>query len=213
MEPHVFFSRLLTLGRKADYSVISVLPGAGTHADVLRLADVHRKALLRFFIGLSPTDRVAFVKAIAVYENSVNGLGSVTTLHDLLFHVDDPDHAILDWILRNTNSYWYYAHSARSYDEFVAQCRWKSEQTTANLLRDEERQERDRKRISIDATMKLYNAVRRGDHTAMRALLLKGADASALTPEGEPLVSFALRQNRQDIVATLQSSVDNESAP
>ena len=217
VQPLAAFSDLLALGRTEDYSAISGLPGAGTHADVLRVADVHRKALLAFFADLSPPDRVSFVKAVAVYENTVGGLGSVTTLHYLLPDIDDPDHAILDWILRNTKSYWYYAHSARSYDEYVAQRRWSAEQTSANILRDDERQARDMARIARDgppeATRKLYNAVRRGDIKAVQALLLKGADASSLTPDGEPLVSFALRQHRQEIAAILQGNRLNESAP
>ena len=87
----------------------------------------------------------------------------------------------------------------------------------ANIQSDQERQARDKARIALEgapeATRKLYNAVRRGDLKAVRALLLRGADASSLTPEGEPLVSFALRQNRHEIVAILQGSGKNEVAP
>ena len=213
MDPLALCTNLLALGRKEDYAAIELLPGAGTHAEVLRLAGVRRKTLLGFFTELAPTDRVALVKAVAIYENTVNGLGSVTTLHALLPHIDDPDHAILDWILRNTRSYWYFAHSARSYEQYLIESRWRAEQTADNIQRDSERQARDRTRKALEATTNLYNAVRRGDLEAVQSLLLKGADASGLTPDGEPLASFAIRRHRPDIAAALQANGKNESAP
>ena len=204
MDPQNLCSQLLALGREGDYVAISALPGAGTHEAVLRLAGTHRSAVQEFFLALSPADRTAFIKAVATYEDSVNGLGSVTLLQHLLPHIDDSGHEVLDWILRNTRSYWYYAYGARSYEDYVAQKRWRAEQTASNIHRDHERQARDTARIAIDATAKLYNAVRRGDLKAVQALLLKGADAEAATPEGESLVSFAIQRNRQDIATALQ---------
>ena len=152
---------------------------------------------------------MAFIKAVAAYEDTVDGLGSVTLLHHLLPHINDSDHAVVDWILRNTRSYWYYAHSARSYEEYVAQERWRAEQTAINVHRDRERQARDRARIAIDATTRLCGAVRRGDLTAVQALLRKGADAGVETADGEPLVSFAIRQNREDIATVLTGAAHN----
>jgi len=206
MDPIALCSELLRLGREENFSAIRQLPGAGVHTAVVRLADVHRRAVHTYFLELALADREPFLKAIAVYEDTVNGLGSVTLLHGLLPEVADPQHTLLDWILRNTRSYWYYAQSARSYEEYLRKCHWRTERTAANILRDQERQAHDRVRISSQSTKKLYNAVRRGDAKAVRALLNLGADPSTNTPEGEPLLSFAIRTNRTEIASVFQSA-------
>lgn len=206
MDPIALFSELLRLGRAEDFSAIRELPGAGVHSEVVRLADVHRQAVHTYMLKLVQADRKPFLKAIAVYEDTVNGLGSVTLLHGLLPEVADPQHVLLDWILRNTRSYWYYAESARSYEEYLRKQQCRTEQAAVNIRRDQERQAHDRVRISSQSTKKLYNAVRRGDAKAVRALLNLGADPTTNTPEGEPLLSFAIRTNRTEIVAILQSA-------
>jgi hypothetical protein len=90
MNPNALCFELFRLGRAEDFAAIRQLPGAGVHSAVVRLADVHRRIVLAYFQGLAPADRGPFLKALAVYEDTVNGLGSVTLLHDLLPEVADP---------------------------------------------------------------------------------------------------------------------------
>lgn len=213
MTPSSLCAELLRLGRAQDFAAISRLPGAGIHAHVARLADLGRNAVSDFFHSLLLEDRPPFLMALAVYEDSVNGLGSVTLLRDLLPEVDDPDHALFDWILRNTRSYWYFSHSAHSYADYVRESNYRAEKAAANVHRDLIRQGQDRARISHLSTLKLYNAVCRGDLGAVKALLKRGADPHKTAPDGEPLIALALRVNRPDIVAALQDGAQAENAP
>jgi hypothetical protein len=207
----LLFDQLLGLGQQGNFDAVSLLPGAGIHSHVLRIADRYRDALLKFFVALDPPDKLAMAKAVAVYEDTVGGLGSVTTLRYLLEKIDDPRHELLDWILQNTNSYWYYCGSARSYEQYAAWKRWRHEAAAANIARDEERQQRDRLRIAMEATGKLTNAVRRGDTKAVQALLLKGADSTVLSSEGRSLRDVAAAAGRLDIVAMLEGHFRNKS--
>lgn len=208
-----FCAELLRLGRIADFAGIDSLPGAGDHAAVVHFADVGRLSALEYFSMLPTSDRAPFVKAVATYENTVGGIGSVTLLVDLVDVADDPQHDLYDWILRNTRSYGYYSFSARSYEEYLSERQDAAECTAANIRRDQERQARDRIRVAQQSTAKLYNAVRRGDIKAVQALLRRGADPATHTPDGEPLHAFALRSNRLDIAALLQSPIPRPEQP
>ena len=112
-----FFASLLSTGRSGRFADAQQLPGAGVHSTVLRLAGTHLDALLNYYAELNQSDRSLFIKAVAVYEDTVGGLGSVTTLHRLLPLTEDPSRTVLDWILSNTRSYRYYAHDAKSVNE------------------------------------------------------------------------------------------------
>jgi hypothetical protein len=111
------FARLLDMGLRLAFDEVELLPGAGIHNEVLWLADGGLRSLQRFFETISVADRPGFIKALAVFENTVGGLGSVTTLEKLLPLVDDDGGELLDWIVRNTQSYWYYSNKASSLDE------------------------------------------------------------------------------------------------
>lgn len=217
MQLDLVLENLLQAGRTEAFADIARLPELCPNMAVVQLMDRCRDQLVPYAKHLSENDRIAFIKAIAVIEHQVGGRGSVTHLERLLPLVSDPERILLDWILRNTTSYWYYAHAARSVEEYDILKAQIASRTAERIQRDQERQARDRAASLLsappEATRKLYNAVRRGDLKAVRALLLKGADPSSLTPEGEPLVSFALRQNRHEIATTLQGSGQNEIAP
>ena len=217
MQLDLVLEKLLQAGRTEALADIASLRELCPSMAVVQLLDRCRDKLVPYAKRLSESDRIAFIKAIAVLEHQVGGRGSVTHLERLLPLVSDPERILLDWILRNTTSYWYYAHAARSVEEYDSLKAQIASRTAERIQRDQERQARDRARIALEgpleATRKQYNAVRRGDLKAVRALLLKGADALSLTPEGEPLVAFALRQNRHEIAATLHGSGQNEIAP
>lgn len=110
-------------------------------------------------------------------------------------------------MLRKTKSYGWYSHGAQSLQEYKDICKQKEKRAADGINRDLKRQEEDKHRISEQATSNLYNAVRRGDINAVRALLTKGADASVPSPDGTSLVAFALSQQREDIADELNRSL------
>jgi len=207
------FQSLLSAGRSERFESIRSLPGAGIHSQVLRIADRYRDVLMDFFSKLSGMDRGCFIKAVAVYENSVGGLGSVTTLHRLLPLLADADHAVLDWILANTRSYWWYSHGATSFEQLEALRRARAIRRAESLQHEDDRAAAARVRRAARATANLYNAVRRGDSKAVSALLSKGADPNSRTPEGVPLHQHALSAGHVEIAALLKGETPTESAP
>lgn len=207
------FDRLLQIGRIEAFSDIAHVLELCPNLAVIQLLDQHRDELEPYTRTLSAKDRIAFIKSVAILEHQVGDRGSVTHLKCLLPLVSDPERSLLDWILRNTTSYWYYAHGARSVGEFDLACRLKAEQAAEGIQRDLERQARDKARITASATANLYNAVRRGDSKAVRALLAKGADPSTVALEGTPLVALATSRSNPDIVAELENTLRAKSAP
>lgn len=166
------FSGLLECGRTAEFVRINKLPGAGVHHEVLRLADRDFWDLLKFFESLEQEDRIALLKAIAVYEHSVGGLGSVTTLHRLLPLVEDSDRSVLDWILKNTRSYWYYGKNARSVTELDQIISINDSRRRENLAKEKERETSAKKLKAQKAGNNLANAIKRRDLKAFNNLLL-----------------------------------------
>lgn len=197
---------LLEIGREGRFSEIGGIAELSDHVSVLRLADVHRDKVISFATELAMPDRIAFAKSVAIVENRVGGLGSVTMLERLLSLILDPERKLLDWILRNTTSYWYYAYGARSIEEFDLACRRKAERAAESIRRDEDRQAQDRSRIAKAATRKLYNAVRRGDIKAVRALIEKGADVSVPAPNGSSVLALATSRGFEAIATELRNA-------
>ena len=199
---------LIAASPENNYAAVLAIPGAGNHGQVVRYTYELRGPLLERIANLQPAEQASFVKALAVYEDSVGGLGSVTTLHRVLPLITDPDHAVIDWVLSNTKSYWYYSNGAKSFAELqdvrAYQARWRDEKEDRERTREAEAKVRKAER----ATQNLYNAVRRGDVKAVKALLIQGASASGTTPEGISLAEYAQASGRGDIAALL-----NEPTP
>ena len=110
-------------------------------------------------------ERVAFVKALAVYEDTVGGLGSTTGLKQVFPLVPDGDYAVMDWILATTRSYDWYSSERSS-----------AERRAWNEEREAESVRVSKRRKSEKASTLLFPAVRRGDTKAVESLLRRGAD-------------------------------------
>lgn len=204
MKPTNLFSKLLDAGRNERYEDVKKLPGAGDIASVSHLSGTQLNTLTNYFNNLNELDQKSIIKAIAVYENTVGGLGSVTSLRTLLPLIDDFDNSVIDWILKNTNSYWYYSHGAKSFKELNAALQKKSRRREESLRREEERQAEAKLRKAKEATQNLFNAVRRGDIKAVHSLLAKGADPSICSPEGSTLYEYALSNGQAKIASLLK---------
>jgi len=206
------FECLLRIGQNSNYPAVAAVEGAGNPECVIRFSDSLRGTFLADIARLSSSDIAAFVKAVAAYEDTVGGLGSVTALQRLLPLIQDNDHAILDWILSNTKSYRYYSYDARSYAELMVI----KEAHAARRARNEQR-EREREAIAKScrakkASANLFNAIRRGDTKAVEALLRQGANPDGFAPDGASLIQYAERCRRTDISALLHSAPRDENS-
>src|SRR3989344_3316616 len=196
---------LVSIGRNERFEDLSRYPEFQDHASVLRLADVYRDKVLSFAQELPQSDQVAFVKVIAMVEERVGSLGSVSNLPRLLSLVDDPERSLFDWVLRNSTRY-YYSKGARSVSGYDLACRLEAERQAEGIKRDMERQLQDRKRIAEEATRNLYKAVLRGDLKAVRVLIEKGADVTVSAPDGTSLTAVATAHGNIEIVQELESA-------
>ena len=206
MQAPALIEQLIAAGLADDFAAVASLPGAGNHAQVLRFASSLRGEGRRVVDGMAPCHRAAFVKALAVYEDTVHGLGSVTALHQLLPLKQEEDVALIDWVLSNTKSYAYYSHGARSLAEFRAIKAAGAARRAASARNEAEREQLAKERRAGRATANLHNAVRRGDLVAVMALLGQGAMCDARTPEGEPLDQYADGLGHAAVAAALRQA-------
>lgn len=196
--------QLVAAGLADDFAAVASLPGAGNHVQVLRFASSLRGDDLKAVVeGMTDAQRIAFIKALAVYENTVNGLGSVTPLCRLIPLEPGDDEATINWVLSHTRSYDYYANGARSLAEVLAAKAARAAGRAANVRLEAERERVAKDKRAARASALLYNAVRRGDLKAVQGLLAQGASADARTPEGEDLAGYAERHGRSEIAAVL----------
>lgn len=196
MQKLALLGELTKLGHLPDWDAIRALPGAGVFNEVCAIShDV--PMVLAYFQGLNPADQHALIRAIAVYEDSVSGLGSTTVLDPLFRQVSHGYREIFDWVLGNTGAYDYFARGARSLADI--------ERHRREVARREKLQQIEAKeRAATRATEQLFKAVQRGDVRAVRALLSKGADPTVTGPNGEALVDTALSIGHPDIAALLE---------
>jgi len=212
MTPASLIESLILAGRSGDLAVIQSLPGAGVHEQVLAFSESIRDGVIVELASRPETDLMAFAKALAGYEHTVGGLGSVTALQRVLPLIADKDHQVLNWILAHTRSYWYYAHGARSFAELQAINAAHATRRGQNEQREAERERLAKARKAEKASQNLFNAVRRGDLKAVQGLLHQGASAQGVTPDGVPLVQYAETLNRADIAALLRQAQGGRSA-
>ena len=200
---------LLAAARAGDFESVARLPGAGVHRNVLAFSSEFRGETLQKVASLPVDDRVALAKAIAAYEHTVGGIGSVTALVHVLRLLPDEGRESLDWILVHTNSYSYYSHGAKSFEElqeFAARLDdARSARQAKNAREEHERAERAKANRAEHATANLFNALRRGDSKAVLALLRDGASASGVAPDGTALVDYAISIGRHDLAELLRT--------
>lgn len=152
MESEELLAKIVRLAHLNDFESVATLAKQVGFEAVSKLAGESSRKVCAIARGLDGEDRDTLVKAIAVLEHNVGGLGSVTMLKGLLSTTPDQNGELLDWILRNTSSYWYYAQGARSLAEFESRRRWKAYNTALRIKKDQERQAADKRRIADKAT-------------------------------------------------------------
>lgn len=211
MDIDVLIEGLLEVGRAGDLQAATELPGAGVHSQVVLASSRFRGAVVDKVARWPVADRVAFAKALAVYENSVGGIGSVTAVQHVMRHFRgdaEIGYKTFRWICENTRSLWYYADRAVDFIEPDVAAVRRAAARTENERKNYELAAPARARRAQQATERLYNAVRRGDIKAVQALLEKGANPSATTPTGELIINYARDYDREDIAALLEAARD-----
>ena len=177
---------------------VEKIPGAFVHRSVVK-----HTAELRGMLGevekLSYEDQSSFIKSLALYEQTVGGLGSPTSLHPALQIVEDPNHVLFDWVLNNTVSYSYYSHGAKSFSELQQIQTAKRARAQENIEREAHREKEAKARRAKKASSNLINAIKRGDIKAVEALLQKGASTSTESNEGYSAADFAENQGHPEI--------------
>jgi hypothetical protein len=206
MPPSALVGQLLAAGLAEDFAAVASLPGAGNHAQVLRFSSSLRGEGRSAIDAMTQAERTAFIKALAIYEDTVKGLGSVTALCQLLPLSQDEDEATIDWVLARTRSYAFYANGARSLAEVLGAKAARAAGRAATARVEAERERAAKEKRAARATALLYNAVRRGDLNAVQGLMTQGASADARTPEGEDVESYAERSGRSEIAAVLRQA-------
>jgi hypothetical protein len=132
----------------------------------------------------------------------------VTALHKLLPLLLERYEETLNWILANTRSYWWYAHGAKSVAELAAINQANRLRREQSLAAEHQREVAAKAKKGERASGNLFNAVRRGDIMAVRALLDIGADPTITTPDGTTLSEYALSIGRIDIANMLADIAD-----
>jgi len=169
---------------------VESIPGAFVHRSVIKHS-VQLRDILTQVINLSGEDQSSFIKSLALYEQTVGGLGSPTLLFHALQLVDDPDHKLFNWVLANTTSYEYYARGVKSFAELQQREEEGRNKAAANLEREAQRATEAKARRAKKASGNLINAIKRGDIKAVEALLLQGASTDISTSDGLSAADFA----------------------
>jgi hypothetical protein len=202
--------KLTEIGKKGVLDEIKGVMGAGIHSEICQIAGSEREEITTFCKSLSSSERIAFVKAIAAYENTVGGIGSVTSLTVLLPLVEDPDKSTLNWILANTDRYGLYSYGAKSASEYEAILKLNALRRDQSIKKEKERELEAKNKRANEATNKLYNAVKRGDIKAVRALLGQGADPNVKTPDGITLYDYSVSIGQVGIASMLSGETEPE---
>lgn len=196
MNPEQFLSALVTADGSS--SKVESLPGAAVRRLVVKRT-CELRPLLNQVATLSRHEQSAFIKSLALYEQTVGGLGSATLLLRALPLVDDPNHELFDWVLTNTKSYDYFARGVKSFEALESIKAASRARSAANLEREKERESAASVRRAKQATIKLVGAVKRGDSKAVEALLRQGARTDALNGDGVAIADYAEQLGRVEI--------------
>lgn len=209
MKPEKFAELLILAGQLGQPSNVNSLPGVGVRSRVI----FHSAGISKITDQISQMprqDQEALIRGLALYEDSIGGVGSPTPLQRLFHMLDEPIDEVFDWVVNNTTSYDYFTAGAKSWQEMLARERAAAERRAINLAKEHERQEKAKIRRAEVATGNLFNAVRRGDVAAVKALLAKGANPEIKTPDGEQLQVYAESIGQAEISALLGNGMTDD---
>ena len=191
------------IAARGNVQDVERLPGASEWAAVCRRTCELRPLLVELK-NLPREDQASFIKSLALFEQTIGGIGSPTLLLNALAAVDDPDHAIFDWVLTNTTSYNYYSRGAKSFADLQEIEARANARSCANLTDERQRAIDAGVRRAARASGNLFNAIRRGDVKAIQALLAQGADPETQDESGLSALAYADQLHRTQIAHLLR---------
>ena len=147
---------------------------------------------------LSDNRIVALIKALTLLEKYPNfKAGSVAPVIWLFRRLPEANDRVelINWILSHTdNDYLPFGssnHGAKSLDDYHHRCEQIFERSKARSKAEEERQSEAKVRKAIEASQRLFGAIRRKDVKAVEALIARGADCNAVNESGLTALEFA----------------------
>lgn len=206
MEKIAFLNLLISAGHKEDAAELRKLRGWAKPPVVRKFSASVRKSLTQI-APLSRDDRVALIKGLAMYEDSIGGIGSVTHLQRLIADLEEPVSDAFDWIVTNTSSYDYFSKGTKSWDHYMRALEGKKKRQEEHLEEERLREEAAKARNAVKATGNLLNAVRRGDIKAVTALIEKGASTDQKLESGESIHEYAIKHGYSEIASLLEPSL------
>lgn len=151
-------------------------------------------------VSLDDAQLIACIKALTVLERLPNfSAGSVSPVIWLFRKLSErsPDDltSVIDWILTHTDNPYlpFGSHNlgAQSLVELHALSARTDERARARHTAEDNRQSEAKARKAVDATHKLFGALRRQDEKAVIALLSQGADIHATNEHGQTAFEYA----------------------
>lgn len=204
-----FLRHLLELGRDERFEDIRAFAASHDRREFSALIDHGLSAVGKFSLGLIREDRDALIKAIAVYEDAVREVGSMSMNRELLFYRPGGDNTALDWVLRNTRG-WYYGKGARSLEEYESSLVRAANRRMAAVAKEDLRYARSVQERARKATAALCNALCRRDAAALAALFARGGDSRVTCPDGGSLLEQAHATGSAGLIALVESDLATE---
>jgi hypothetical protein len=202
MTPQKFMYALILAGGISEN--IYKIPGAFTHSDVSKYTHQCR-SVLNEIEDLSPEEQASFVKSLAIYEQTVGGLGSATFLARVITLIEDPEHKVFDWVINNTTSYDYFTKGAKSFAELQEIKEAQQVRRHESLRLEAIRAKEAKARRAVKATGNIVNAIRRGDIKAVEALLGHGAQFDQLRDDEVIKVNLAEETGHPEIIEMIKN--------
>lgn len=206
---------LTALGHRAhlfDEVVLEALPSFSKHSAVCRLVDVHREVLTAEVRSMSPDDRVAFVRAVAMLEQAVGGMGSVSAILYLLPVLGPERRKAIELALSDTPQWerrcnaW--ALGAGDILDYDSRQRALWERRDAHARKFQSEKETKLRRRSAN----LHRAIRNKDVKAVAELLELGVDPHSVTSEGLTCLELAKQVGVSANVENIQRAINSMSS-
>lgn len=209
--------QLLEIGKNEDFTCISTVMSPSEieyHSQATRQLPVFWKNIAA---RLEEAELLALIKAMTMAENILPGWssGSVSPVIWLYncYHPANPmakEH-LTDWILARTQNPWvpFSNHGARSLAEYQKITDRIRQEKKAVQVAEAKRQADAVARRAAKATLDMFNAVRRGDMKAIKALIVKGADLHAKDETGKCILERATEYGNPCVIAILQENLGN----
>ena len=173
-------------------------------------------------VTLDDAQLIACIKALTVLERLPNfSAGSVSPVIWLFRKLSErsPDDltSVIDWVLTHTDNHFlpFGSHNlgAQSLAELHALSARAAERAKARHTSEEERQSEAMARKAVEATHKLFGALRRHDEKAAVALLSQGADIHKANERGQTAFGYAQSLGLQHLLTPSPNEAVESDAP